>query len=475
MAFRRRAPVNSQKQVSLRSRAVAAHRAITSFCRGLRFAGTRMSPTLCMGLAAFFAIHNVGQSPKTGGESQSSKPAGQVQEGKTAPRRADSVAEPGATSKSPLALPFKRSWEYLTSRMILIAPTVDGDRIYQPLQEGRVVCLDRQSGSLLWSIDSGGLISAPIAPARSDRGNVIFVVSEKLAQDGGSSGLVRALDPATGVALWAHDYPRPFTSSIALGRGRIYLGSADGSLYAVSTTDGAIAWKVPTQGVVNAGALVTDKAIYFGSDDGALRALNPVNGQELWKYQTTGRIICLPATDDKHIYFGSADGCVYSLDPLDGRLKWKSRTGAAVDASPVIAGDRLIVGSLDNFIYAISLSTGDRLWKRRLDNRIVFPVIVEGDAVMVAPLRGDHVPIFLMSDGRRVSYYSLTRGSEIVASPSFTDGFLLVPTDKGLIAAVPVNPPKSEEASKSTRERSPTTPTTAEQIKKPNPRPPLPN
>jgi outer membrane protein assembly factor BamB len=449
-----------RKRVLIRLRVLARVGCPYRFRRGL----AALPLGLSIGLVALLAIQAA--------SGQSTKKAGEVDERgkKGAPTPAESVAEGGATSKSLLALPFKSSWLYLTKSTILLAPTVDGGRIYQPLQEGRIVCLDRQSGSLLWSSDSGGRVTAPIATAEYEAGTVIFVASEKLADGAGSSsGLLRALDPATGVALWARDYPRPFKSPILTGRGRLYVGSSDGSLYAISSTDGVVVWKVQTQDVVTASALVTNKAIYFGSDDGALRAVSPETGQELWKYQTTGRIVCLPAIDDRHIYFGSGDGWIYSLDLLDGRLKWKSRTGAAVEASPVIAGDRLVVGSLDNFIYAISRSNGDRLWKRRLDNRIVFPAIVDGDAVMVAPLRGDHVPVFLISDGRRLNYYRLSRNSEIVASPSFVDGTLLVPTDRGLLAAVAITPARSEEESKGSKEQMSGDLAKPERAKKPNP------
>jgi outer membrane protein assembly factor BamB len=338
--------------------------------------------------------------------------------------------------------------------MIMLAPTIDGDKVYQPLQEGRVVCLDRRSGSLLWSSDSGGRVTAPVAISTTERPSVLFVTSE-VSNGGSSGGLLRALDPSTGVALWARDFPRPFKSPIFTSPGRIYIGSADGALYALSSVDGGILWRLQTQGEVSGGILITDTTLYFGSDDGALRAVSPQKGVELWKYQTTGQIVCLPLIDDRHIYFGSGDGYIYSLDLLNGRLKWKFKTGASVQASPVLVGNKLVVGSLDNFLYVLSRSNGDRLWKRRLDNRIVFPVIVEGDALMVAPFRGDHVPIFLMSDGRRVNYYRLNRGCEIVASPSFFDGTLLVPTDKGLVAAVTVAPAKSDATPSGARSQTP--------------------
>jgi outer membrane protein assembly factor BamB len=411
-----------------------------------------------VGLLALHAI--AGQSAQKGRQPD--------KRDQTNPQIPGSAAEAGATSKSILALPFKRSWQYLTDRMILLAPTVDGDKIYLPLQEGRVICLDLRSGSLLWSSDSGGRVTAPVAISRSEGASVIFVTSEMLVPERGlSSGLLRALDPTTGVALWARDFPRPFKSPIFTSPGRIYIGSTDGALYALSSVDGSVLWKLQTQGEASAGVLITAKALYFGSDDGALRAVNPQNGSEIWKYQTTGPIVCLPVADNKHIYFGSGDGYIYSLDLLEGKLKWKSKTGASVQASPVLAGDKLVVGSLDNFLYVMSRSNGDRVWKRRLDNRIVFPVIVEGDALVVAPYRGDHVPIFLMSDGRRVNYYRLNRGHEIVASPSFSDGTLLVPTDKGLIAAVPVAPARSDGSQNGAKNQMPA----PEPLKKPTPRP----
>src|SRR5262249_52785033 len=125
---------------------------------------------------------NGGQSTKS---EQSTRPSGDAAQSaktapaKTGPARTYAVAEGGATSKSVLALPFKRSWEYLTDWMILVPPTVDGDRVYQPLQEGRVICLDRRSGSLLWSTESGGRVTAPVAISRSESGRVLYVASEK--------------------------------------------------------------------------------------------------------------------------------------------------------------------------------------------------------------------------------------------------------------------------------------------------------
>jgi outer membrane protein assembly factor BamB len=347
------------------------------------------------------------------------------------------IAEAGATSTSRLALPFKRAWHYLSDSASSVPPSIDEARIYLPLAGGRVLCLDRETGALLWTGEPGGIISAPVAVAEYS----VYISTSKFADDGSEmGGSLRAIDKATGLTLWVNDYARPLASTLEQDSSRIYAGSADGSFYALEAKNGEVVWKVETQDIVRGCALVTDRAIYFGSDDGGLRAVEPEHGRVMWKYQTSGKVVGRPALDEHAVYFGSADGYVYSVDSLTGKLRWRSRTGAAVEASPVIAGDRLLVASFDNFVYALARATGDRIWKRRLENRIVSAPIVEGDASLVAPLRGDYVAVFLNADGRRVNFYQLDKDFEIVADPIFTGGTLVLPTSKGLVVATATRP-----------------------------------
>ena len=349
----------------------------------------------------------------------------------------DTLAEAGAISTSKLALPFKRTWQHLTGGATPISPTLDDARIYLPLTGGRVSCLDRQTGSLLWSSEPGGLITAPVAAGE----NSVYIATRNTSEDGAEAGgSLRAVDKATGLTVWVRDYPRALSSALQLGPDHIYAGSADGAFYALDLKNGAVVWKVETQDVVRGRALVTTRAVYFGSDDGALRVVEPDRGQLLWKYQTGGRIIGQPAADDRVLYFGSADGYVYSLDLATGKLHWRARTGAAIEASPVIVGDRLLVASYDNFVYALACSSGDRIWKRRLENRIAASPIVEGDASLVAPLHGDYIAVFSNADGRRVNLYQLDPDFEIVAEPIFSRDTLVLPTNQGLVVATATKP-----------------------------------
>src|SRR5262249_15702617 len=150
------------------------------------------------------------------------------------------ILEPVAVSTSPLALPFKRAWQHLTEAALALQPTLDGAHIYLPLAGGRVFCLDPDSGALLWSSQPGGTISAPIGAG----GSMGYIATRKLAADGGEAGAsLLAVDQSTGLTKWAKDYPREFTSPIAVGGDRLYAGSADGAFYALDGADGSVVWK----------------------------------------------------------------------------------------------------------------------------------------------------------------------------------------------------------------------------------------
>lgn len=381
-----------------------------------------------------------GQTPQPAGPKAPAAKAGDNAQSKKTPGRSglpQSLAEAGATSTSKLARPFKRTWQHLTDGAAPLSPTIDDSRIYLPLTGGRVSCIERQTGALLWSSEPGGIITSPVASGE----NSIYIATRKTGEDGGEAGgSLRAVDKATGLTVWATDYARALSSALEFSAGRIYAGGSDGSFYALDAKNGELIWTVEAQDVVSGHALVTERAIYFGSDDGVLRAVQPERGQLIWKYQTGGKIVGQPVADDRALYFGSGDGYVYSLDLALGKLRWRSRTGAAVEASPVLVGDRLLIASYDNFVYALARSSGDRIWKRRLENRITAAPIVDGDANLVAPLHGDYVAVFLNADGRRVNLFQLEPDFEIVAEPIFSRDLLVVPTNQGLVVVTATKP-----------------------------------
>src|SRR5437867_8593533 len=69
------------------------------------------------------------------------------------------VAPPKKTPDVPQ--PYTRAWRYETPAMTTLRASADAGIVVVSLVDGRLVALDPDDGSLLWSADFGGQVSAP--------------------------------------------------------------------------------------------------------------------------------------------------------------------------------------------------------------------------------------------------------------------------------------------------------------------------
>ena len=139
-----------------------------------------------------------------------------------------------------------------------------------------------------------------------------------------------------------------------------YIGSWDGNLYALDTTDGAVRWKTPTRDHVYASpAIAADGTVYIGSADGSLYAFSPA-GEILWTFDTLDPIRSSPAVaGDGTVIFGAGDGTVYALNP-DGTRRWSYDTTDQdrndLNASPALGADRVYIGGENGLVHGIPYS-----------------------------------------------------------------------------------------------------------------------
>ena len=124
-----------------------------------------------------------------------------------------------------------------------------------------------------WALTLGPVASSP---AVSDDGAMVVV--------GSFDGYVHAFDAATGKALWNFAARDHIYASPAIGPdGKIYVGSADGTMYAIKP-DGTLAWAYDTLDPIRSSAAIDgDGNVYFGGADGRLYALRS-DGSRLWSY-----------------------------------------------------------------------------------------------------------------------------------------------------------------------------------------------
>jgi outer membrane protein assembly factor BamB len=134
-----------------------------------------------------------------------------------------------ATSEVVWSFPLPGGWTQSS-------PAVSGQKVVVGGPDGKVYCVDAQTGKEVWSTSTGREIlffqpyarnGNPVASSPAISGDVVYC--------GGGDGRLRAFDLADGKVMWAYDLGVPVTSSPAVSGNAVYVCTFDGTLYAFAT------------------------------------------------------------------------------------------------------------------------------------------------------------------------------------------------------------------------------------------------
>ena len=143
-------------------------------------------------------------------------------------------------------------------------------------------------------------------------------------------------------------------------------------------------WRFTTGGWVDTAPVVADGVVYVGSADGRVYALDAADGSERWSFATGDAVKSTPTVFDGIVYVGSNDNHVYALDAATGAELWSRDTGARVQYSPPVAGGLVYVSALsdgDRKVHAIDAGSGETVWVDALPHHWFdgfAPVVVGG-------------------------------------------------------------------------------------------------
>lgn len=164
-------------------------------------------------------------------------------------------------------------------------------------------------------------------------------------------------------------------SSPTIADSTVFVGSADGRLYALDLLTGRERWHFEAGAAVTSSPAVTRSTVYFGTYDGRFFALDRRTGLPRWRvatgpvkplawgHESGDRYTSSPAVSGTDVVFGAGDGQVYAVDAATGHVHWTAATGGRVRSSPAIVDGTVVVGSFDGRLYAFSLATGQLRWK----------------------------------------------------------------------------------------------------------------
>jgi outer membrane protein assembly factor BamB len=213
--------------------------------------------------------------------------------------------------------------------------------LYVNTLRGHTYAIVASSGKVRWKREISG--EKPSTPAIDGSR---LVVSSK-------DGTVTALDRETGRLLWQIQTNSGVESSPVVVDGLVYFGAHDGRVFAVSSRtghivaldarNGRILWTHSVGGWGYATPAVTPKRILIGGFDGNLRAFDPATGRELWRADAGGKILGSPVVVGRLVFVTTTDQKTYALRVENGRAVWHLSMGKY---TPVIATERTYYFSL---------------------------------------------------------------------------------------------------------------------------------
>jgi outer membrane protein assembly factor BamB len=270
-----------------------------------------------------------------------------------------------------------------------------------------------------------------------------------------------ALDAKSGERKWAVKtgdvMPFPhrwdyFQSSPTFLDGVVYVGSADGHIYAAEATTGKVLWKFKTEGRVRTSPALANGVLYCGSMDGNLYAIDAKSGQLKWKFKTAGNsffprgdVQSSPAVADGMVFFGARDGFLYAVDAASGEKKWAySHDGSWCISGPAVADGLVFVGSSDGqFVNAVDAKTGAEKWRFKTSARVFTSGAIAGGDVYFGSWGGDVV--WLDRQTGKLQGGTMAEAA-VQASPVVADGVLYFASDDGYVYAVELQAPRERQA-----------------------------
>jgi outer membrane protein assembly factor BamB len=262
-----------------------------------------------------------------------------------------------------------------------------------------------------WKLETdGGLFSSP-------------TVVSGTAYVGSADGTLYAVETATGDREWTFSTGDRVRSSPAVADGTVYVGSRDANLYAVDASRGDQQWVVETDWHLYSSPTVVDKTVYVGSWDSLLYAVDGTTGDQQWICQTDWHIYASPTVADGTVYVGSHDSHLYAVDATTGDRRWSFRTGEYIDSSPTVSNGTVYVGCRGGTLYAVDALTGDREWMFNAGD-LIFSSPTVADGLIYVGSRDSNLYAVDAATGKQEWMFETGHG--VRSSPTAADGTIYV-------------------------------------------------
>lgn len=299
------------------------------------------------------------------------------------------------------------------------------------------------------------VLAATVAVGLPPSGRLLAQSTSQFRGDAAHSGSYASSGPATfGGLQWRVQTDGPVRGSPTISGGTLFVGSADGHLYAIDVESGAVRWRRSLGSPVSSTPAVAHGLVFAGGLDGVMHALRASDGAPSWTVRTGPPVklrwgyesgetwTSSPNVMGDLVVFGARDGHVYAVEARTGRERWRYDAGSRVYSSPAIAAGVAYVGGQDGHVHAIDLASGTAKWRFATEGTklqsadfgfdrttVQSSPAVAGGVVFVGARDGWHYAIDAATGTER--WRVDHKVSWVNTSPAVTDGLVFVGSSDG--------------------------------------------
>lgn len=329
------------------------------------------------------------------------------------------------------------------------SPVINGRNIFltgADAQARELYCFDLWTGELRWTVRADGISGSPssLPKVAADTGLAASTVATNGKQVCAifATGDVICAD-MDGKRLWAKNLGVPdnhygFASSLLMYGNELiiqYDNNSNAKLIALSVANGNQLWSKSRKDKIAWSSPILTKAagqqavIVMGNP--AITAYSASNGSELWRVECmSGEVGSSPCASNGIIYGASEYATCIAINAETGEKIWEAGDCLPECSSPVATKDMLYVATSYGAVCAYNTENGEVVKQHELETPFYSsPIIADGKIYLFS----NSGKCYIFSTGKDFNLItSFETGEKTFATPAFTDGMMVVRTDKSL-------------------------------------------
>jgi outer membrane protein assembly factor BamB len=316
--------------------------------------------------------------------------------------------------------------------------------------DGKVYTLDAAGKVTGFALSGGKVFQVSTAPENEDsgggHGGGLAAENGRLYVANGF-GVVAALDPQSGKALWQKNLGAPVRAAPTASGDKLFVITVQGRFYCLSGTDGAELWAV--RGLPQSASLLTSTSPAVDGDivvvpypSGDVMAYKVADGTPAWseslsRTRTTSEMASMsdaarPAIEGGTVFAVGHAGRMVATQSKTGERLWSINVPGT--QTPAVAGDTVYVVDTHGQVMALARTDGKTRWTAQLpDSKTWSGPVLAGGALWLASNKGQLISVDAatgkVGDG-------LNLGDPVYIPPIVAQGRMFVLTDTAKLIAL---------------------------------------